>query len=72
VEPNSRLGQALTYLLKHWESVTRFLTVPGAPLDNNAAEVRLVGQKPNTQGVWGIDPGGLSAGGLQNLIPVSV
>jgi hypothetical protein len=38
VEPNSSLGQAITYLLKHWESLTRFLTVPGAPLDNNTAE----------------------------------
>ena len=37
VEPNSSLGQALTYLLKPWETVTRFLTVPGAPLDNNVA-----------------------------------
>ena len=38
VEPNSRLGGAFEYLLKRWESLTRFLTVPGAPLDNNAAE----------------------------------
>ena len=38
VEPNSRLGGAFDYLLKRWESLTRFLTEPGAPLDNNAAE----------------------------------
>ena len=38
VEPNSRLGGAFEYLLKRWESLTRFLEVPGAPLDNNAAE----------------------------------
>jgi hypothetical protein len=38
VEPNSRLGGAFDYLLKRWDSLTRFLTVPGAPLDNNAAE----------------------------------
>jgi transposase len=38
VEPHSSLGQAITYLLKPWESLTRFLTVPGAPLDNNVAE----------------------------------
>ena len=38
VEPNSRLGGAFDYLLKRWMSLTRFLTVPGAPLDNNAAE----------------------------------
>jgi len=38
VEPNSSLGQAIAYLLNHWEPLTRFLTVPGAPLDNNVAE----------------------------------
>jgi len=38
VEPNSRLGGAFDYLLKRWASLTRFLIVPGAPLDNNAAE----------------------------------
>jgi hypothetical protein len=38
VEPNSSLGQAIAYLLKHWTPLTRFLTVPGAPLDNNVAE----------------------------------
>src|SRR5215813_10996722 len=41
---------------------------------NNRAEVRLVGQKPNTLSVWGIGPGVLrdSVLGHQNLIPVSV
>jgi hypothetical protein len=38
VEPNSRLGGAFDYLLKRWEALTRFLHLPGAPLDNNAAE----------------------------------
>jgi transposase len=38
VEPNSSLGKASAYLLGHWETLTRFLTVPGAPLDNNTAE----------------------------------
>jgi transposase len=38
VEPNSSLGQAIAYLLGHGETLTRFLTVPGAPLDNNVAE----------------------------------
>jgi len=62
----------MAYRLDHWDTLTRVVHEPGAPLDNNTAEVRLVGQKPNPLGVWGIDPGGLSAGGLQNLIPVSV
>jgi len=38
VEPNSSLGKAMAYLLSHWETLTRFLKVPGAPLDNNTAE----------------------------------
>jgi hypothetical protein len=38
VEPNSSLGKAITYMLKHWEKLTLFLRVPGAPLDNNLCE----------------------------------
>jgi transposase len=38
VEPNSGLGQAMGYLLKHWEPLTLFLRQPGAPLDNNICE----------------------------------
>jgi transposase len=38
VEPNSSLGKAIAYLLGHWATLTRFLTVPGAPLDHNVAE----------------------------------
>ena len=38
VEPNSALGAAISYLLKHWEKLTLFLRVPGAPLDNNICE----------------------------------
>ena len=38
VEPNSGLGQAISYLLKHWQKLTLFLREPGAPLDNNIVE----------------------------------
>ncbi len=38
VEPNSALGGAISYLLKHWEKLTLFLRVAGAPLDNNICE----------------------------------
>jgi transposase len=38
VEPNSALGKAIGYMRTHWETLTRFLSVPGAPLDNNVAE----------------------------------
>ncbi len=38
VEPNSSLGQAISYMLNHWEELTLFLRVPKAPLDNNLCE----------------------------------
>jgi hypothetical protein len=38
VEPNSSLGEAITYMLKHWTELTLFLRKPGAPLDNNIVE----------------------------------
>jgi transposase len=38
VEPNSNLGKAIRYTFNHWEKLTRFLQVPGAPLDNNICE----------------------------------
>src|SRR5688572_32442548 len=37
-EPNSGLGQAIAYLLKHWQPLTLFLREKGAPLDNNICE----------------------------------
>ncbi len=41
VEPNSSLGGAISYLLKHWEKLTLFLRVARAPLDNNIVEQAL-------------------------------
>jgi transposase len=38
VEPNSGLGAAISYLLKHWDRLTLFLRQSGAPLDNNICE----------------------------------
>lgn len=38
VEPNSGAGKAMLYMRRHWDKLTRFLHVPGAPLDNNIAE----------------------------------
>ena len=38
VEPNSSLGGALNYMLKHWSALTLFLRKAGAPLDNNVCE----------------------------------
>jgi hypothetical protein len=38
VEPNSSLGKAIAYMLEHWDTLTRVVQEPGAPLDNNSAE----------------------------------
>ena len=38
VEPNSGLGEAITYCLRHWERLTLFLRQAGAPLDSNIVE----------------------------------
>ena len=37
-EPNSALGGAIGYMLKHWDKLTLFLRHAGAPLDNNVCE----------------------------------
>ena len=38
VEPNCGLGEAIAYMRRHWNELTLFLRVPGAPLDNNVCE----------------------------------
>jgi transposase len=38
IEPNSEMGKAIKYMQKHWAKLTRFLTVAGAPIDNNIVE----------------------------------
>jgi hypothetical protein len=37
-EPNSALGGAIGYMLRHWDPLTLFLRQAGAPLDNNLCE----------------------------------
>jgi len=38
VEPNNGLGEAIKYMLKNWQELTKFLIVPGVPIDNNYSE----------------------------------
>ena len=38
VEPNSSLGKAISYMLRHWQALGLFLRELGAPLDNNLVE----------------------------------
>ena len=50
VAPNGSLGKAIASLLGHWETLTRFLSVPGAPRDNNTVEralKRFIRQRKN-------------------------
>ena len=37
-EPNSGLGKAMRYMIKHKNELTTFLRVAGTPLDNNECE----------------------------------
>jgi transposase len=37
-EPNSGLGKAIRYMLRHWLPLTLFLREQGAPIDNNLVE----------------------------------
>ncbi len=41
VEPNSGMGKAIFYMLRHWDELTLFLRVEKAPLDNNLCEQSL-------------------------------
>jgi len=41
VEPNSSLGEAIGYMLRHWDKLTLFLRQPGAPLDNNICTAKM-------------------------------
>jgi len=38
IEPNSGLGSAIAYMVKHWDALTLFLRTAGAPIDNNICE----------------------------------
>ena len=37
-EPNSALGKAINYMLRHWRGLTVFLREAGSPIDNNLCE----------------------------------
>ncbi|NIO80501.1 MAG: transposase [Candidatus Aminicenantes bacterium] len=41
VEENSSLGKAIRYMQNHWNKLTLFLRVEGAPLDSNLVEQAL-------------------------------
>ena len=38
VEPNSNLGKAMQYFIRHFDGLTAFCQIPGAPVDNNEIE----------------------------------
>jgi transposase len=38
VEPNSNLGKAMRYFIKHFTGLSAFCQIPGAPIDNNGSE----------------------------------
>jgi hypothetical protein len=70
VEPNSALGKAIAYMQRHWETLTRFVSVPGAPLDNNLAEraVKLFIRQRNNALFYKSEPSAYIASVLTRLI----
>lgn len=74
VEPNSALGKAIASMQTHWETLTRFFSIPGAPLENTLVEVRFVGQNPGFPRARRIGPRCSKEvfEEPENLIPVSV
>ena len=38
VEPNSNLGKAMSYFIKHFDELSAFCRIPGTPIDNNESE----------------------------------
>ena len=70
VEPNSALGKAIRYLQTHWETLTRFVSIPGAPLDNNLAEraLKLFIRQRNNSLVYKNTHGAYIASVLTSLI----
>ena len=41
VEANGGLGKAISYFLRHFDGLTAFCTIEGAPIDNNLIEQAL-------------------------------
>lgn len=70
IEPNSRLGDAARYMMKHWIGLTQFYRVRGAPLDNNAAErsLKIPIRNRKTAGFYKTELGALIGDILMSLI----
>jgi len=74
VEPNSSLGKAMKYLLKHWVKLTRFLHWEGAPLDNNLVErtLKLMIRQRRNSLFYASEHGARVASCLTSLIATAV
>lgn len=47
IEPNAPLYTEIKYMINHWEGLTNFLRIEGAPIDNNLSEEKLRSQVLN-------------------------
>jgi hypothetical protein len=70
VEPNSSLGQAIASMQGHWETLTRFFSVSGAPLDNNMVEraLKLFMRQRKNSLLYATEPSAYMASVLTRLI----
>jgi hypothetical protein len=74
VEPNSSLGKAMSYMLRHWNRLTRFLHHAGAPIDNSLCEQAIkVAIRHRRNSLFYRTPRGAHVGdGLMGLIHTAV
>jgi hypothetical protein len=74
VEPNRSLGQAFTYLLAHWETLTQLLRVDDAPRDSNTVEraLKLIIRQRKNRLFYASTPSATVASMLTSLIATCV
>jgi len=69
-QENSGLGQAISYMLRHFEPLTKFLRVAGAPLDNSWSEraIKIAIRHRRNSLFYKTSNGALVGDGLMSLI----
>ncbi len=74
IEPNSRLGGAVQYLLNAWTQLTEVLRTPGVALDNNEAErvVKVVARQRKNSLFYATTDGAGIGDVLQSVITTCV
>ncbi len=72
IEPNSSLGTAMSYLLNHYDTLTRYCHYPGIPIDNNEIErlIKLVVRNRKNAGYFKTQAGAWVGDILTSIIAI--